>query len=166
MGRPPGHPRGIHENPGGMVQFWYFFFPRGWGVLFSFGNDFAGSWGHTHGICSKQCDRQGEKCFTLYHGRCVKMSTKPAKKIRYICSLFLPMKSKYYTLVWQWRRLFCYSWQLVKAVMLWVFILPPREGLFVINFMPFTQGLWMVFVCHEKQLPGGVPGVDPRGSKW
>ena len=26
-------------------------------------------------------------------------------------------------------------------IMLWVFILPPREGIFVINFMPFTQGL-------------------------
>ena len=24
----------------------------------------------------------------------------------------------------------------------------------------------MVFVCHEKQFPGGVPGLDPRGSKW
>ena len=26
-------------------------------------------------------------------------------------------------------------------IMLLVFILPPREGLFVINFIPFTQGL-------------------------
>ena len=25
--------------------------------------------------------------------------------------------------------------------------------------MPFTQGLWMVFVCHEKQFPGGRPTV-------
>lgn len=30
-------------------------------------------------------------------------------------------------------------------IMLWVFILSPREGLFFINFMPFTQGLLMVF---------------------
>jgi len=26
-------------------------------------------------------------------------------------------------------------------IMLWVFIVPPREGLFVVNFMPFTQGV-------------------------
>ena len=26
-------------------------------------------------------------------------------------------------------------------IMLWVFIVPPREGLFVINFMPFTHGV-------------------------
>ena len=35
-------------------------------------------------------------------------------------------------------------------IMLWVFILLPREGLFVINFMPFIQQLGMVFVCYEK----------------
>ena len=23
----------------------------------------------------------------------------------------------------------------------------------------------MVFVCHEKRFPGGVPAADPRGSK-
>ena len=41
----------------------------------------------------------------------------------------------------------------------------PREGLFVINLMPFTQGLWMAFVCHEKQFLRGVPRVDPITSK-
>ena len=44
--------------------------------------------------------------------------------------------------------------------MSWVFIPPPREGLFVINVMPFPLGLWMVFVCHEKQFLAGVS----RGS--
>ena len=34
-----------------MVQFWYFFLPRGGGE-FSFGNDFTGPRGHNHGICS------------------------------------------------------------------------------------------------------------------
>ena len=53
-GTPPGNPRGS-------VQFWYFFFPRGHGELFICGKDFAGSRGHTHGICSRQWDRQGEK---------------------------------------------------------------------------------------------------------
>ena len=45
-------------------------------------------------------------------------------------------------------------------------MLPPREGLFGINFMLFTQAPWRVFVCHEKTIPRGCPGVDPRGSKW
>ena len=58
-----------------------------------------------------------------------------------------------------WRRLLYYSWQLAKDIMLLVFILAPRKGLFVINFVPFTQGPWMVFVCHEKQPSGCVPGV-------
>jgi len=72
---------GIRRNLGRMVQFWYFFFPCGGGELFSFRNDFAGPRGHTHGICSRQCDRQGEKCLTWYHGRCVKMSKRRAKKL-------------------------------------------------------------------------------------
>ena len=48
--------------------------------------------------------------------------------------------------------------------MLWVFILPPREGLFAINFMPFYPGAFNGFCCHEKQFPGGVPG-STRGLK-
>jgi len=40
-------------------------------------------------------------------------------------------------------------------ILLWVFIIPPRERLFVINVTPVTQGLWVVFVCHEKQFRGG-----------
>ena len=51
-------------------------------------------------------------------------------------------------------------------IMLWVFILSPEEELFVIELIPFTQGLWIGFVCHEKLSPVGVPGVDPRGCKW
>ena len=34
---PRDTPLGTHGSPGGMVQFWYFFFPRGGGELFSFG---------------------------------------------------------------------------------------------------------------------------------
>ena len=73
--------RGTHVNPGGMVQFWYFFTPCGRGELFSFGKNFAGPRGHTHGICSRQCDRQGEKCLTWCKGRCVKMSKRREKKL-------------------------------------------------------------------------------------
>ena len=76
VGRPPGHPRGTHEHPGGMVQVWYFFFSRVEGDLFSFENDIAGPRGHTHGICPRQCDRQGEKCFT-----CAQMCKKCPKKL-------------------------------------------------------------------------------------
>ena len=46
-------PKTSPGNPGAMVQFWYFFFSRrGW-ELFSFGNDFAGPRGNSHGICSR-----------------------------------------------------------------------------------------------------------------
>ena len=47
--------------------------------MFSFGNDFGGPREHTDGICLRQCDRQSEKCFTWYLGRCEKMSKKHAK---------------------------------------------------------------------------------------
>ena len=97
----PAEPTGTQ---GAVAQFCYFFFPREGEELFSFGNDFAGPRGHTHGICSRQCDMQGEQCFTWYHSRCMKMRKKSAKrkkKTGYICLLFLPMKSKYYTLVRQ-----------------------------------------------------------------
>jgi len=43
MGRPLGY-------TGGMVQFWYFFFPQRGGELSSFGNHFAGPWEHTRRI--------------------------------------------------------------------------------------------------------------------
>ena len=74
-GTPPGNPRA----PKGVGTVLVFPFSREEGELFSFENDIAGLRGHTHGICSRQCDRQGEKCFTCYHGRCVKMSKKCAK---------------------------------------------------------------------------------------
>ena len=45
--------------------------------------------------------RQGKKCFTWYPGRRVKMIKKNLQKMGYICLLFLPMKRKYYTLIWQ-----------------------------------------------------------------
>ena len=37
----PGEPTGTQ---GEWYSFWYLFFPRGGGELFSFGNDFAGPW--------------------------------------------------------------------------------------------------------------------------
>ena len=37
---------------GHLAQFGHFFFPLRGGELLKFGNDFAESWGHTHGICS------------------------------------------------------------------------------------------------------------------
>ena len=64
------YPWDTHGSRGGVVQFCIsFFFPREGGELFCFVNDFAGPRRHTHGICSSQCDRQGERCFTWYHGR-------------------------------------------------------------------------------------------------
>ena len=125
------------------------FLPRGGGELFSFGNDFARPRGRTQRICSRQWDKRGASMIDVW--KC--------KSIGCVCLLFFPMKSKYYTLAGLtlkgWRRLLWYSWKLVKDSMLWVFILPHREGLFFNNFMPPTQGLWMVFVYHEK-----FPGVS------
>ena len=48
--------------------------------------------------------------------------------------------------------------------MLCVFILPPKEGLFVINFMPFAQRTRVVFVRHEIQFPG-CPRDQPAGKQ-
>ena len=42
--------------------------------------------------------------------------------------------------------------------MLWLFILPPKEGLFVVNFMLFTQGFdWFLFVTKYNP-PGPSQG--------
>ena len=38
--------------------------------------------------------------------------------------------------------------------MLWVFILPPREGLFVINFMPFARGFECLLFVTKSNSPG------------
>ena len=73
----------IPREPTGTQGEWHsfgIFFSRGGWDLFSFGNDFAGPWGHTHGICSGQCDRHSEKYLTWYHSRCVKMRKKRGKK--------------------------------------------------------------------------------------
>ena len=48
-GSTPGHLLGTH---GEWHSLGISFFPLGEGRFFSFGNDFAGSRGHTHGICS------------------------------------------------------------------------------------------------------------------
>ena len=97
----PGEPMGIQ---GEWHSFGISFFLRGGGELFCFGNDFAGSWGHTHGIYST---------FDQWY-------------IALDQSFFAPF---YFISVPNFD------------IMLWVFIFPPREGLCVINFTPFTQGL-------------------------
>ena len=100
----PRKPWGTHGNPGGMVQFWHFFFPRGGGELFSLGNDFTAPQGNTHGICStfgQQHIALDQSFFTPFY--------------------FISMPN--------------------FDMMLWVFILLPKEGRFFINFMPFTQRL-------------------------
>ena len=43
---------------------------------------------------------------------------------------------------------------------------PLREELFVINFMPFTQGLLNSFWLSQKTIPWGCARVDPQGSIW
>ena len=71
-------PRCTHGNRGEMAIVLVFLFSREGGELFSLGKDFARPWGHTHGICSRQWDRYGEKCFTWYQDRLAKMSKKRA----------------------------------------------------------------------------------------
>ena len=81
----PENPREPRGNGTVLV---FIFFPCGGGDLFSFGNDLAGPWGHTHGICSRQCDRHSEKYLTWYHGRCVKMRKKHGKKSMHLFVVF------------------------------------------------------------------------------
>ena len=52
-------PWGTNREPSGIgtVLVLIFFFPCRGGELFSFGNDFAGPWGHTHGICASFCQQ-------------------------------------------------------------------------------------------------------------
>ena len=141
-----------------MVQFWYFFFPSGGGEL-DHGDILTG---FVRGSATG-------KVKSALPGTMVDV-WKWAKGVqKNWIHLFIFANEKSDEMVWQWkveRRLLCYSWQPVTEITLWVFILPPREELFVINFMLFTRMLWMRFVCHEKQFRGGVPGVDPRRSKW
>ena len=95
-GTPLGEPTGTQV---GRYSFGISFFSCEGGELFSFGNDFAGPRGHTHGICSRLCDRQVEKVLYLIPWSMCENEQKVCKKIGYICVLFVPMKSKYYTLV-------------------------------------------------------------------
>ena len=82
MGRPPGHPQRTHGKPAGVVQFWYFFFPRGGGsclVLETTSLDLGDiPTGFVLGGATREVKK--EKCFTWYHGRCEKMSKNRAKK--------------------------------------------------------------------------------------
>ena len=59
-------PWGTNREPSGIgtVLVLIFFFPCRGGELFSFGKDFAGPWGHTHGICASFC---GDVDETLEH---------------------------------------------------------------------------------------------------
>ena len=43
---------------------------------------------------------------------------------------------------------------------------PLGKSYLSLNFMPFTQRLWMACGCYGKQFPRGVPGFDPQGSIW
>ena len=84
---------------------------------------------------------------------------KRPKKIGKFCLLIFAIEKQilhFGLTIKGWRRLFCYSLQLSTVHASF------REGLFIINFMPFTQGLWMVFVCHENQF---LRGVNPWGNK-
>ena len=49
-------------------------------------------------------------------------------------------------------------------IMLWVFIIPLGKGYLSLILCPFTQGLWMAFVGHEKQFLRAIPRVDPITS--
>ena len=142
---------------GGMVQFWYIFFPLKGGEFLSFGNDFTGLWGHTHGICLRQCDRQGEKC-TWCHGRCVKMSKKCTKEFdTFVC----------YFCQWRVNIILCSDNKWLKEVVM-LFLttgcsnFPSGEGLFVIILCSIPK----VFDCfsfyHEKQFPGVSRGLTHR----
>ena len=78
-----------------------------------------------------------------YLHRCVKMSKKRTKKIGSIRLLFLPMTITFWSDNKGLKKVVMLFLTASKRYyrMLWVFIFCPKEGLFVINFMPFTQGL-------------------------
>ena len=47
-------------------------------------------------------------------------------------------------------------------IMLWVFILPPKEGLFVINFMPFPKGFEQFLFITKNNSPVVSQGSTHR----
>ena len=155
----PGEPTGTQ---GKWHSFVCFFFPAGEGICLVLETT-----SHDHGDIPTGFD-QGTATGTVKNtlpGTMVdvwKWEKSVEKNSIYLFVLFANVKKvniNFGLTIKGWRRLLYYSWQLAKDIMLWVFILPPRKGLFVVNFMPFTQGLWMVFICHEKQPSGCVPGV-------
>ena len=151
-------PRGLtHGNPGGMVQFWYIFFPLKGGEFLSFGNDFTGLWGHTHGIFLRQCDRQDEKC-TWCHGRCVKMSKKCTKEFdTFVC----------YFCQWRVNIILCSDNKWLKEVVM-LFLttgcsnFPLGEGLFVIILCSIPRVFDYFSFYHEKQFLGVSRGLTHR----
>ena len=77
------------------------------------------------------------------------------------------MKGKYYTLVWQLKvEEGCYSWQPVKDAVVGIIIRPPREELFVINYIcPSPGGFdYFLFVTKNNSLGGGG-GSRPTGKE-
>ena len=68
---------------------------------------------------------------------------KAYKKIGQIRLLFLPMTITFWSENKGLKKVVMLFLTASKRYyrMLWVFIFSPREGLFAINFMPFTQGL-------------------------
>ena len=186
VGRPLRHPWGTHGNPGAMVQFWYFFFSRrGW-ELFSFGNDFAGPRGHSHGICTGfgqrnialdqsflsfwfliQCDRQGEKFFTWYHNWWVKMTKKRVKKLDTFVRYFYQWKAN--MILWSDNK------RLNRVVLL--FLTTCKRWYVVgVNTSPLGKGYlslilsllpggseWFLFVTKYKS--GQCLGGQPTGKQ-
>ena len=70
-----------------MARYLYFFFFHGIGELFSFGTTSLDHGDVPNGIYSSHCDRQGEKYFSWYHGQCLKISEKHAKKLdTFVCN--------------------------------------------------------------------------------
>ena len=68
------------------------------------------------------------------------------------------------------QRFFLVSFYFISMpnfdIMLWVFIIPLGKGYLSLILCPFTQGLWMAFVGHEKQFLRAIPRVDPLLPKY
>ena len=109
VGQPPGEPTG---SQGKRFSFGISFFPAGEGSCLGLEKTSLDL-----GICSRRCDREGEKCLTWYHGRCEKMSKKRAKKIDTFLCYFCQRKVN--IILWSDDE------RLKKVVMLWGY---PGDG--------------------------------------
>ena len=175
------HPRETHRNPG--YSFGLSFFPTGYGSCLVLEMTLL-----DHG--DRGQSRATGKMKSALPGMMVdvwKWAKGVPKNWIHLCLIFANEGYILYfcLTIKGWRRLLCYSWQLVKYIMLWVFILPPREGLFVINFMPLKKNLirrkylykyiqvslplprcfeWL-FVCQEKKIRRRFPRGRPMGKQ-